>query len=38
MRFLSPPEVTVFDIERAPAPKTAESDAPAADPLPKSGG
>jgi predicted MPP superfamily phosphohydrolase len=38
MRFLSPPEVTVIDIERAPEPKTAESDAPAADPLPKSGG
>jgi predicted MPP superfamily phosphohydrolase len=38
MRFLSPPEVTVIDIERAPVPKKEESDAASADPLPKTGG
>ncbi len=38
MRFLSPPEVTVIDIERAPAPGTAERGTHPADSVPKPGG
>ena len=38
MRFLSPPEVTIIDIERTLAPGAAGSNAPAADPPPKSAG